>query len=704
MVINFECPACQKVYSVAAELAGKTSQCGCGHQFVIPTQSTHEHLVNPQPSSQLAPLKNALGVNTDLWEAQTTASTFEYNSNPLLSAQAVDTERNVPESAIQATQMKNKGSSNKLIVVSTVFILIIGVITICFIASDDGVTDSTGMLSVSSADVNGSRSENKTSTRSTGKPQDINRSEVPGSASPAGSDENESVENSIGIRFVKIPALPDAGSRPFFMSVFEVTQLQYQEIMGEFDFPFKGDNKPAHHMRWYDADEFCRRLSNLPAEKNSGRRYRLPRGDEWIHACRAGKETRYSFGDDETLFAEHAVFGRMLQDGPLQIGTKLPNPWGLYDMHGNVWEWCLDQRTLNADEVDEIRRNNPEQLGRNQRKVVHKRHCGGSWHHDIGMLHWNVTGGNQPHGNILDCGIRLIMEASQDLNATNFIEEHSAETLRNSAGAIIGLQLANKGLTDNDLKCLQSFNRLQLLFLDDNPITDMSIPHLIKHSDLRLLRMRGSRITDQGVAKLAGLKLVDLSLDNTTVTDEALKSLTAMPSLETLWLDNTRITEEGLKHLIKLPKLRYLCVNSSQITDRGIQTISEISGLTMLEMNDTEITDDGIQSIGKLKELKRFWGANTKVSDDGVRALSGLIELRELLLRGTEVTDASIPYFNKLARLEQLDISGTKVSDVGLSRLSVPSLKQIDLRGTNVSAAGVEEFRTRHQKLENLRR
>ena len=62
--------------------------------------------------------------------------------------------------------------------------------------------------------------------------------------------------------------------------------------------------------------------------------------------------------------------------------------------------------------------------------------------------------------------------------ATNFIEEHSAETLRNSVGAIIGLQLANKGLTDNDLKGLQSFNRLQNLFLDDNPITDICLYHI----------------------------------------------------------------------------------------------------------------------------------------------------------------------------------------------------------------------------------
>jgi len=222
---------------------------------------------------------------------------------------------------------------------------------------------------------------------------------------------NNVVENSIGITLAKIPPPGNAsGNDAFYMSVFEITQSQYTAVMGEFDFPFAGDSKPAHHMRWYDAAEFCRRLSDLPAEKSSRRRYRLPSVAEWIHACRAGGNTRYSFGNDESLLPQHAVFGRDIKDGPLQVGSKLPNRWGLYDMHGNVWEWCYDQHRLGHEEVAEIRANTPEHFKRNQREVIFKQHCGGAWHSKGGVLRWNSPGGNQPHGHILDCGIRLVME------------------------------------------------------------------------------------------------------------------------------------------------------------------------------------------------------------------------------------------------------------------------------------------------------
>ena len=221
------------------------------------------------------------------------------------------------------------------------------------------------------------------------------------------------VENSIGIKLVKIPPrITGAGNDVFYMSVFEITQSEYIAVMGEFAFPFPGDSKPAHHTRWYDAEDFCRRLSDLPAEKKSRRRYRLPSGGEWIHACRAGGNTRYSFGNDESLLSKHAVYGRAIKDGPLQVGSRSPNRWGLYDMHGNVWEWCTDQRRLGPKEVAEIRRKNPGQLGRNQREVIFRRHCGGAWHSSGGVLRWNSPGGNQPHGNILDCGIRLVMEVT----------------------------------------------------------------------------------------------------------------------------------------------------------------------------------------------------------------------------------------------------------------------------------------------------
>ena len=130
-------------------------------------------------------------------------------------------------------------------------------------------------------------------------------------------------------------------TKPFLLGVHEVTQGQWQAVMGTTPWkgePYvkEGDDYPATYVNWQDAVEFCRKLS-----KKEGLEYRLPTDAEWEYACRAGTTTAYSFGDDASELGEYAWYRENVQDAGQEyahtVGQKKPNPWGLYDMHGNVF-------------------------------------------------------------------------------------------------------------------------------------------------------------------------------------------------------------------------------------------------------------------------------------------------------------------------------------------------------------------------------
>jgi len=147
-------------------------------------------------------------------------------------------------------------------------------------------------------------------------------------------------------------------TRPFYLGVYEVTQREFNPLMAAtvkrgaiFDERRGGGpDHPMENVTWRHAVAFCEALSGLPAEKQAGRRYRLPTEAEWEYACRAGTTTPYHFG--KSLSARQANFNGHFpaggaEKGPYlrrtaKVGSFKPNAWGLYDMHGNVAEWCSD--------------------------------------------------------------------------------------------------------------------------------------------------------------------------------------------------------------------------------------------------------------------------------------------------------------------------------------------------------------------------
>ncbi len=169
----------------------------------------------------------------------------------------------------------------------------------------------------------------------------------------------------------------------FLMSATEITQRQFQRVMGKNPSRVIGNNFPVENASWFDAVRFCNRISELAGldlcyntdtwqcdfSKNG---CRLPTEAEWEYACRAGSNEKYCFGNDKSRLTEYAWYSANTS-GTYPVGVKKPNAWGLYDMHGNVYEWCSDFYDENYYKNSPI--NNPTGHQSGSYRVLR----GGSW-------------------------------------------------------------------------------------------------------------------------------------------------------------------------------------------------------------------------------------------------------------------------------------------------------------------------------------
>lgn len=252
---------------------------------------------------------------------------------------------------------------------------------------------------------------------------------------PSGPVQAKVAENGVGMAFVLLPAasfqMGEAGfraneapahevvlSKAFYLGTGPVTQQAYRAVMGQspaFFTPDRGGspNHPVERVSWDDAVRFCEKLSARPDERAAGRRYRLPTEAEWEYAARGGTTTVFPTGD--TFTAVHGTFdGRFpypdataageAAGGPTPVGKFPANSFGLFDVCGNVWEWCADWYDERYYASDTAR--DPAGPDAGTRKVAR----GGSWKNQAHSCRPAYRNALPPHQKNSATGFRVVME------------------------------------------------------------------------------------------------------------------------------------------------------------------------------------------------------------------------------------------------------------------------------------------------------
>ena len=191
-------------------------------------------------------------------------------------------------------------------------------------------------------------------------------------------------------------------TRPFYLGKFEVTQEQYQQVMGQNPSNFKGQDNPVEQVSWDDAQEFCKRLG-----AKTQRTIRLPAEAEWEYSCRGGTKTTYYSGDMDKDLERVGWYAANAKNTTHPAGQKEPNAFGLFDIHGNVWEWCQDW--FGDVYYSKSSAEDPQGPANGANRVLR----GGSWGGNPGFCRSALRVGLNPDDRYSSLGFRVAAPASR---------------------------------------------------------------------------------------------------------------------------------------------------------------------------------------------------------------------------------------------------------------------------------------------------
>jgi Leucine-rich repeat (LRR) protein len=279
-------------------------------------------------------------------------------------------------------------------------------------------------------------------------------------------------------------------------------------------------------------------------------------------------------------------------------------------------------------------------------------------------------------------------------------------TLRGSAGGegyahLAGmtdlevLDLGDSAITDAGLKHLAGMTKLRSLGLVKTKVTDDGLSSLAKMAELQHLGLGQTGVKGAGFEKVKGLaKLSGLDLTGTPFGDDGMKHLSALTALNSLQLAGTAVTDAGLEQLKGMEKLGMLNLSKTKVTGTGFAKAGPFPNLSLLIMTDSQLGDAGIEHLAGLKQLDELYAQNTPLTGKGFAKLKGLMELRDIDVTGSKLDDAGLKELGELTKLDRLVLNKTAITDAGLPALKgLADLQGLMLADTAVTGSGLKDVK-----------